>query len=303
MCIPGVNSPRRLWRFNSLLLSDDKFIKFISDQISLFLEINMTPDVAIASVWEALKAYLRGQIISYAANKKCDFIRKQNDLEKQISDLDNRNSQNPSPNLYKERLKLRMEHDLITSHSIEYLLLKNRTDSYEHGEKTGEHLARQLKAARAKQTINGIMLQDGTIVTDQQGINDAFQQYYNDLYTSDNVNISEPLPEFFRGLQIPTLSSDDAATLDAPILQREIALAIKSLRPYKSPGLDGIPSEFYATFADELTPVLAKLFTDSFNKGILPSSLNQACITLLQKKDKNPLECGSYRPISFLNSD
>uniref|UniRef100_A0A3B3HJQ5 Reverse transcriptase domain-containing protein n=1 Tax=Oryzias latipes TaxID=8090 RepID=A0A3B3HJQ5_ORYLA len=42
---------------------------------------------------------------------------------------------------------------------------------------------------------------------------------------------------------------------------------------------------------------------DSFCKGTLPNSLNQASITLLPKKDKNLLECGSYRPISLLNTD
>lgn len=68
--IPGVFPTKRLWRFNSLLLSDDTFTKFISDHISLFLEINLTPDVPISSVWEALKAYLRGQVISFMAKKK-----------------------------------------------------------------------------------------------------------------------------------------------------------------------------------------------------------------------------------------
>ncbi len=37
--------------------------------------------------------------------------------------------------------------------------------------------------------------------------------------------------------------------------------------------------------------------------GCLPASLYQATISLLLKKEKNPLECGSYRPISLLNCD
>lgn len=200
-------------------------------------------------------------------------------------------------------MRLGAEYDLLTSHSTAYLLLKNRSNIYEHGDKAGEFLARQLKGARAKQTINGVMLENDEVVTDQQQINDAFQRYYKDLYSSNNACNSNLLSDFFRGLHIPTLSLNEVSDLDAPIQQQEILAAIKSLQSRKSPGPDGLPNEFYSAFADKLTPILATLYTDSLNRGALPESLNQACITLLPKKDKNPLECGSYRPISLLNSD
>lgn len=45
------------------------------------------------------------------------------------------------------------------------------------------------------------------------------------------------------------------------------------------------------------------MFSDSLNSGALPPSFNQACISLLLKKGKDPLDCASYRPISLLNTD
>lgn len=109
-------------------------------------------------------------------------------LEEQIADLDKKNAQTPSPDLY----------------TIENLLLKNQSNIYEHGDRAGEVLARQLKGARAKQIIKGVKSQNGEIVTDQLGINDAFQCYYHDLYSSNNS--CDPLFNFFRDLSIPTLS-------------------------------------------------------------------------------------------------
>lgn len=297
------NTARRLWRFNSLLLSDEEFLTFISDQISLFLDINMTSDVSISTVWETLKAYLRGQVISFMAKKKKDSKAKQIELEGQIADLDNKNAQNPSPDLYKERLKLRSEYDMLTSHSIEYLLLKNRSNIYEHGDKAGEILAKQLKGARAKQVINGVTAQDGKTVTDQLEINQVFQHYYKDLYNSNDLHDPSLISNFFKDLPIPVLSSDQVLALDAPIQQQEILAAIKSLQPRKSPGPDGFPSEFYSAFSQQLALIFATVCTDSFNRGSLPDTLNQACITLLPKKDKDPLKCSSYRPVSLLNSD
>ncbi len=57
------------WSFNTGSLKDKDFVKFISSNISSFLEINSTPGMAYSSIWETLKCYLRGLIISYSSYK------------------------------------------------------------------------------------------------------------------------------------------------------------------------------------------------------------------------------------------
>ena len=54
----------------STLLSDNDFVNFMKEQISFLFQKNTSPDTASLVVWDALKAYLRGQIISYTANMK-----------------------------------------------------------------------------------------------------------------------------------------------------------------------------------------------------------------------------------------
>lgn len=71
----------------------------------------------------------------------------------------------------------------------------------------------------------------------------------------------------------------------------------------KAPGLDGFPSEFYQKFSDQLAPLLLDMFNNSFELGTLPSSLTQALISLIPKKNKDLEDCGSWRPVSLLNSD
>lgn len=71
----------------------------------------------------------------------------------------------------------------------------------------------------------------------------------------------------------------------------------------KSPGLDGIPPEFYVVFWNKLGPLLLDMISASIEKGSFTRDVNTALISLLLKKDKDPTECANYRPLSLLNSD
>lgn len=67
---PENRPSQRMWRLNNRLLADDDFTKFITSQIAFFLELNDTPDISSGTLGETLKAYIRGQIISYGERKR-----------------------------------------------------------------------------------------------------------------------------------------------------------------------------------------------------------------------------------------
>lgn len=69
----------------------------------------------------------------------------------------------------------------------------------------------------------------------------------------------------------------------------------------KSPGLDGISPEFYSAFWDNLGPLLFDMIQAAVERGSFSSDVNIAVILL--KKDKDPNDCSSYRPLSLLNAD
>jgi hypothetical protein len=70
----------------------------------------------------------------------------------------------------------------------------------------------------------------------------------------------------------------------------------------KSPGLDGLPVEFYQCFWDEIGDYLVKVFNQSYNEGELTSSQRKSVMTLIHKSGaKSNLE--NYRPISLSNTD
>ena len=78
---------------------------------------------------------------------------------------------------------------------------------------------------------------------------------------------------------------------------------MQSMQRGKSAGIDGIPPEFYVAFWEQLSPFFLHMINFSIEKGGFSRDVNTALISLLMKKDKNPTDCSSYRPLSLLNSD
>lgn len=94
-----------------------------------------------------------------------------------------------------------------------------------------------------------------------------------------------------------------ADDLDKPLQLEEILKGLQLMQSGKAAGPDGFPIDFYKRFANQLAPLLLDMYNDSLVNGSLPLTLTQASISLILKRDKNPVECGSWRPISLLNSD
>ena len=99
------------------------------------------------------------------------------------------------------------------------------------------------------------------------------------------------------------LGQEDQNSLDLPFTLKEIEKALCSLQAGRSPGEDGFPPEFYREFKDLLLPLLMDVINLASKTQTLPESFSTAIITVIHKKNRDPLKCSSYRPISLLNTD
>lgn len=97
------------------------------------------------------------------------------------------------------------------------------------------------------------------------------------------------------------LSSDQLEMLDAPIEESEVRAAIMSMKTAKSPGLDGFPVEYYRKYIDIVAPILREVYREALALEQLPPTFNDALITIILKKDKDPYDPGSFQPFSLEN--
>ncbi len=78
---------------------------------------------------------------------------------------------------------------------------------------------------------------------------------------------------------------------------------MEGLKNNKSPGTDGLTAEFYKCFAEELTPFLLEMFSESIQSENLPPNLTQRLQTLIPKPKKDTSLIDNWRPICLLNND
>tara|TARA_B110001452_G_scaffold215321_1_gene186476 strand:- start:10 stop:834 length:825 start_codon:yes stop_codon:yes gene_type:complete len=102
-------------------------------------------------------------------------------------------------------------------------------------------------------------------------------------------------------------------TADKILTEANVRRAIKDQRGAKCPGSDGLTSEFYQCYIDEMAPLLLQTYKERYAEGGLTDSMNEAVVSLLyklnnatdeQQQTKGGREnWNNYRPVSCLNVD
>ena len=123
---------------------------------------------------------------------------------------------------------------------------------------------------------------------------------YSNLYSSVHQNADEVI---FQEINIPKLSCDDKLKLERHFSSSEIFAAAKMMSKNKTPGIYGFPIELYIMFWEDIQDLLLDSYNYSLRKGQLSTSQRNGIISLFLKKDKDPLNPKSYRPISLLTVD
>lgn len=293
------NSPK--WRLQTKWLQSPEFVKHVEDKIDCYIEINT--DQTNASIrWEAFKAYIRGEIISFTTTKTKQQNKEMEHLEKEIKSLEIQLNEKDDLIKQKQLFLLRTKYNKLSVDKAAKSLMWLKQSYYDQGEKAGKLLAWRIKKMQTERAINSIVTSSGNITTDPMAINNSFREFYEQLYSSEcDDSVEQDI--FFDQFQYQTLTEDAKKDLDRDLTKEEISKAIQDISSGKTPGPDGLPTEFYKTFQGKLINLLFDMYNESYQNGTLPPTLRLAMITLILKPGKSPTERSSYRPISLINCD
>lgn len=79
---------RGRWKLNPSLLRDEQFVAVLKDDINFFWDVNIGTTERLATVWDTLKAFIRGKCLGYSSKKAKESKQKIQTLVKQISHLE-----------------------------------------------------------------------------------------------------------------------------------------------------------------------------------------------------------------------
>lgn len=291
---------------NRAFLLDTYFLKYVNNHIYLLIEINMRSGDAqdrpgIEIVWDALRAYLRGVMVGYAARKKAEFDEELRKVREDIKLLQRAHKAKTNNSIYKELQEAKLKPDSLLIRKAEDFKQNSNKINYVAANKSGRHLTSLIKKVITRQPI---VLKDKTsnrANTNNQAINDEFRTFYAKLYKSE-IKDQDPLP-FLNSINLKRLSAEQIEDLSKDITSLEILSAIKNFPLKKAPGMDGFPIEFCTTFWTKIGSFFTEVVNTVQKNQNLPETMYQTTVLAILKPGKTCETPSDYRPISLINCD
>ena len=278
------------WRLNSSLLQDPVNVEWLRTELNNYLEINWQSVSSAGVTWEALKA---------VKIKTRELLELENVMKQAETEL----KQHMTQDGMRKLTKLKYQYNNILSQKVEFNLFRARQTYFESGDKAGKLLASYIKQRELSSTIPAIRSPAGDLLSATVDINQAFKEFYSNLYSSASTSSEEEMHEFIEPLGLPKLTDKQRDFLDLDITIEEIKGVIRALPSSKALGPDGFTGEFFKSFATELASPLLEVYKEALEGGVLPPTLRQALISLVPKKGKDLDECKNYHPISLMQID
>lgn len=288
-----------VWCLNSCLLEEKEY----KDKIAGFLKSESVNDMECEDAiqwWERIKERIKKISIRCSKQRKWKREKEEKALKEKLEAELGKIEEDPDYNIEKY---MRINNDLNRYEREKCMgaIIRSRALYAMEGEKCTSFFLGLEKRKQKRAHISELENDRDEKVNDLVGILETVHDFYKNLFRKepvDNTCIDAVLNEV--GTKI---STDDKDACDADITEEEIKQAITSMQIKKSPGCDGLTSEFYKAFADILTPMLWKVFKYMEEKQRVPESMATGMITLIFKNRGSKQKLENYRPISLLNVD
>ena len=253
---------------------------------------------SMAIWWDAGKARLKRLIRQYSKQQASSRRSRVTSLENTLFHLNRRQTHGEDVTQFIKEVndELELEH-LRTAHGVR---IRAREKWAEEGEKSTSYFLRQERTRGVRKLFTGIRNAQGVVVRSITAIIRVWCIFYVQLFTAAVLSSSDQ--DFFINSLDLHLSDPEAALCEGDISEAECLSALNSMKNNKSPGIDGLPYEFYKRFWNLLGTDLVAVLNYCSSSGSLSFSQRMGLITLLYKKN-DKLDTKNWRPISLLCTD
>ncbi|XP_026410033.1 uncharacterized protein LOC113305152 [Papaver somniferum] len=166
---------------------------------------------------------------------------------------------------------------------------------HQDGDKNSSYFHKFANGRRRLNNI-GCLKVDGELTKDKRRISHHLKHFYEELYKEEDRN-----RPFMEELQFTTLDMEDCRSLERPITEEDVKMAINEMGKNRAPGPDDFPVEFYVHFWD-IIKVEYMMFVKFFEeKNFMDWRANNTFIRLIPKRTTVE-DVKDFRPISLINT-
>ena len=287
------------YKMNTSILKDAQYREMVDQTIEELEELDIEDEIG---KWEVFLLTIKSKSISYSQKKNKIKRKLKNTLIKEIQEIEENPSHLERKQVLEQYNYLKQKFKEIEETEIEGYKRRIRyLASYEKGELDIAFYSEIEEKQIANDRIGQIAeKKDSIIYTDNDNIIRICTEFYEDLYTPSKVN-TQKQDRLLKNIK-NKITQEQKQKLDAPVTQEEVRVAIFQMQTGKSPGLDGIPIEFYQEYWEQIKNLymgfINKARNETFSKG-----KNTSVIKIIYKKNGEIYLLTNYRPISLINVD
>ena len=146
----------------------------------------------------------------------------------------------------------RAELDEYLSHQAQGAMLRAQVREAAERERSTAYFLRQERVRGQQRLINAIRRSDGTVVSGTNDVLEVWRDFYFRLFSSQGL--SEVDQRLFLDSIERRLTSNESKLCEGDLTIEECSKALSNMPSAKSPGVDGLPAEFYRRFWTLLGP-------------------------------------------------
>ena len=278
------------WNCNTSILDNEQFLQ---DFNLLVHHLEQFPDKDLVR-WENFKISSKELIIKHSKLNSAKEKNHVKHLEQKLKEFSKKPTQ-----FSNEIITIKEELDMYLAHQAEGTKIRAKIEHIEQNTHPSQFF-KKLEKQQAKQKTLDILCIDENIITDSNTIKNEIFRYYTQLYSK--IDTDPILAHDFTN-SLPKITKEDNILLGGPITYEECQEAIRSFLNNKSPGIDGLPKEFYSKLFHIFGKHFVKVINFAYEIQQLLDSQRLGLITLLCKNHDESQLLKNWRPISLLNVD
>ena len=282
-----------VWRFNNSLLSDPDFKNVLKNVIANF-KLKIPAFAFLREWWDSLKIEIRKTCVNFSVRQH--RLRNQNRIALTKRLIRAKNSSEPSEIIN----DLESQLSVLISKEAEGAKIRSRAQWFEEGEKPTRYFFRLEQSRAASNSFSCLFDENGIEKNSQQDLENILTKFYQTLFTKDSLDM-QIQTSIIDALDF-SLTDHERELCEGLFTLEELLTALKGLQTGKTPGSDGLSTEFFLHFWDDLGEPLLSVLNESFHADSLAKSQYEGLLRLIHKKDDRRLP-KNWRPISLLNTD